>query len=352
MSQRHLDDQQSEVHGLRGLACLIVLVIHSVGGALPWTDPYIRGTGKIGVWLFFVLSAFLLTSGLVRKHRASNMAQYGLNRVLRILPPLAVAALVYFLMGKGGVTSGDIALGIVTLREGPNHFWTIPVEFKFYVVLPVAVLAMLAAERIVGRYAGLALLVASALAWTYFNPPTDTPDNPLTPRYFAVVFGSGVAAAWLIERYGFKPPTWLPWGALACIALVVVSFKSGLAGDPITGLVDKHYVFGPLWALVLMGTLGSVTVWSTLVAIKPLQVIGQWSFSIYLYHWLVVELLSPLAPWFITIPTTIALSITAGWLGHVAVERPFYALRRLPRSVYDHLRGRVTQTKDVSLPSG
>lgn len=48
--------------GIRGLACLLVLCTHLPGFFLPDYGKYVTGTGKYGVWLFFVLSAFLLTS--------------------------------------------------------------------------------------------------------------------------------------------------------------------------------------------------------------------------------------------------------------------------------------------------
>lgn len=50
--------------GIRGLACLLVLCTHLPGFFLPDYGKYVTGTGKYGVWLFFVLSAFLLTSRL------------------------------------------------------------------------------------------------------------------------------------------------------------------------------------------------------------------------------------------------------------------------------------------------
>jgi len=42
-----------EADGIRGLACLMVLFVHITAITFPETHPYLRGTGKIGVWLFF-----------------------------------------------------------------------------------------------------------------------------------------------------------------------------------------------------------------------------------------------------------------------------------------------------------
>ena len=60
--QRHLD----ALDGLRGLAVLVVIGSHlSNVGMLP--RPGLSGTGKSGVYLFFVLSAYLLTRILLQR---------------------------------------------------------------------------------------------------------------------------------------------------------------------------------------------------------------------------------------------------------------------------------------------
>lgn len=59
--------------GIRGLACLIVICVHGSAFFFPDTGHYLAGTGKIGVWLFFVLSAFLLTSKFIRSGFAARL---------------------------------------------------------------------------------------------------------------------------------------------------------------------------------------------------------------------------------------------------------------------------------------
>lgn len=86
----------SEMDGLRGLACLIVLIAHASAVRMPEQGWLITGTGHIGVWLFFVLSAFLLSIKLWSAlPAAERLSRYGVDRVLRIFPPFIVAVLVY-----------------------------------------------------------------------------------------------------------------------------------------------------------------------------------------------------------------------------------------------------------------
>lgn len=78
-----------EMDGLRALACLIVLCIHATSGNSSFQElgVSLRGTARIGVWLFFVLSAQLLTLRLLAAPLTpSAVMHYGIGRLLRIYP--------------------------------------------------------------------------------------------------------------------------------------------------------------------------------------------------------------------------------------------------------------------------
>src|SRR6218665_2303652 len=60
-------NRQSSLDGIRGTAALIVLLSHTslAGQTLaPWLN--FGGTGHVGVYLFFVLSAYLVTLSFIR----------------------------------------------------------------------------------------------------------------------------------------------------------------------------------------------------------------------------------------------------------------------------------------------
>lgn len=329
--QQRTTDYRPAITGLRGVACLIVVFTHTLSWAVPATGTYISGTGKIGVWLFFTLSAFLLTEGLIGAPlKLGSIAQYLLNRTMRIFPPLLVALAIYSTLGLGGITDLGVAFRVATLQEGPNHFWTIPTEFKFYLVLPVAIAAILSAERVLGRHFALGLIAISALALTALYPPSEAPINATSPRWFGITFGAGIAAAWILSRYHIPPSPRAPWLAVSCLLAVVVVFKTGLFGDPLLILVDKHVIFGPLWAVAIYGTLASDGLWSRLLAHPAMVAIGGASYSIYIYHWMVIELLVPFGP-YVTVPFAVIGSIVVGMAGAAIIERPVYAARKLLR---------------------
>jgi peptidoglycan/LPS O-acetylase OafA/YrhL len=123
--------------GIRGMACMIVVIAHALTMFFPRTQPYLAGSGKIGVWLFFVLSAFLLTHHLL--HRGFNLhslSAYLLGRLLRLMPLFTLAVIVYWVVGTAEIdTFIDIGNAIL-FANGYAHLWTVPVEFKFNFWLP------------------------------------------------------------------------------------------------------------------------------------------------------------------------------------------------------------------------
>lgn len=59
---------------------MIVLMVHALNHFYPSTFLWTRGAGKYGVWLFFVLSAFLLTLRLQQRgFTRPNLTDYALG---------------------------------------------------------------------------------------------------------------------------------------------------------------------------------------------------------------------------------------------------------------------------------
>jgi peptidoglycan/LPS O-acetylase OafA/YrhL len=94
-----------------------------------------------------VLSAFLLTFPLIgrtaKQFRDGGFwLSYALRRVLRIFPLYILVLLVSYLFSTRYPTpyviplSGTELLDHLTLQAGKSIYWTVPVEFKYYLVLP------------------------------------------------------------------------------------------------------------------------------------------------------------------------------------------------------------------------
>ena len=89
--------------GLRGYAILLVLLGHSSNAGLYMFDGVsLSGKGKLGVYLFFVLSAYLLDRQIIKrlvanKANSTYWRYYFSRRFLRIYPMYIVALFVFLL---------------------------------------------------------------------------------------------------------------------------------------------------------------------------------------------------------------------------------------------------------------
>ncbi|KAI8846351.1 hypothetical protein BC829DRAFT_267972 [Chytridium lagenaria] len=121
----------------------------------------------IGVPGFFTLSSYLLTFNLhhsmikifssifdilnadVRLKMVVNLVKYAIKRILRIMPPFLFVVILGkeilpALCGNAVASFPYVSFyEIVTLKTaGLTVFWTIPVEMRYYLVIPVYVIAI------------------------------------------------------------------------------------------------------------------------------------------------------------------------------------------------------------------
>lgn len=320
--------------GIRGLACLIVLIVHSIGFHWPRMSPMLFGGGKYGVWLFFVLSAFLLTFRLQQRgFTAVSLLDYALGRILRILPLFALACLLYYWAGMG-IQDTDQLHAALTFEQGFIHLWTIPVEFKFYLLLPPLAWAGLCLKRRLGNaailLAGIALLVLQQSVWPYWQ----TPENSADTRWYLPSFLFGILAALLLPYLRSLPRIRLatPFAlfTLLILLLALPGSRLWLFNTPLSDdLLDKHLYLGLMWACFTGLLLEGHGLAGRLLCSRPLAFLGIVSYSTYLFHWLILMTLAGHWPGHMaTFLIGIFLSIVAGAAGHYLAERPLENLRK------------------------
>lgn len=335
--------------GLRGLAVLIVLLSHLANAGLPVLPGFsFSGTGKSGVYLFFVLSAFLLTRILLAKpwaqwRQGHTWADYTLRRVIRIWPAYLVVLLLSTAITLAGLAPWwpypiDAAslLRHLLLLEGVSVLWSVPVEFHYYLWLPlVALLLGLAAQR-AGPWAALALAVLlSAAAWALW-PPAESRVNDVRLGPYLAQFFAGALAAVLSLRWqakGRPPRGLLLAGVLAVLALIasMPAVPALLGLMPFTPDLNHRWFafFGLAWASLLLVVVHGPAGWRRPFEWKPLRVLGWLSFSVYLWHMPVLAAVTgPLA-----LSGLPALAVFAfgtalvSWASWRAFERPFQSVR-------------------------
>lgn len=344
-------DQVDSLDGLRGLAVLIVLASHlsNAGmGLVPGVS--LSGIGKSGVYLFFVLSAFLLVRLLLKRPPAGFAdgrlwADYALRRVLRIWPLYLVVLFSAWALTRSGFAGwhyqlDDAALWRhLTLREGQSVLWSIPVEFVFYLVLPLVawVLACSMARAWPWWLEALgfaAALAAASLAW----PPSEALENDVRLGPYLVIFLCGAYAARLDHRLraAASPPsarTWAAVGLLAVAALVstVPVAWAVLAGTPVDYSFNHRWFvfFGLAWSALLLAVLHGPRWLRRPFAWAPARWVGVVSFSAYLWHMPVLDLMRAhgLAGWPAPGWCALLAALVVAGVSFLLFERPWRELR-------------------------
>lgn len=288
--------------GLRGIAVMLVVCSHTsnVGWhVVPWLD--MSGTGKVGVWLFFVLSAFLLTSqlnALAAENRFDRVAlsRYAIARFFRIAP-LYICILAWDVI-TARMSAADGLLH-AALQKGVGIYWTIPVEIKYYAALPVVIAVYNWICRRDFTAFGVVLTVVAALC-LWFAPPSGTLVNSIELGPYLPVFLIGSFAALAVAKAERRAvPSWLTALAILALVLTVPSVMDFLMRQWTTFKVapDEFHPYSPLyaalWIVVLTKTLQSEA-WTRFLASRPLRIAGRISFSLYLVHVPAMEILAPL----------------------------------------------------------
>lgn len=158
--------------------------------------PYVNagGAGKIGVWLFFVLSAFLLTGrlcDLANKNslNVASLGSYAIARVARIFPIYTFALLAYIM--HGSLPKERFFENLIFTN---TIFWPIPVELQYYALLPILVLVL---KRVFAfnltNFTIFYASIVTVIAW--FFPPTLASTNSTLLAPYLAIFMIGTIGA-------------------------------------------------------------------------------------------------------------------------------------------------------------
>lgn len=321
--------------GVRGLACLIVLLTHGVGMFyIAATARHLAGTGKYGVWLFFVLSALLLTKKFqTTGFGFDSIASYAVGRVLRILPLFIIAVLVHKAFGALGIIAWSDVTAALTFQKGYAHLWTVPVEFTFYLWLPLVAYGFILARNssIQAATILLVLLVAAQqIIWPYWK----TPINALGTGWYASSFTIGCFLA--VTLNDIRPRITDRLANILAISVMLGLFlASPGARHELFGVeldlwvVDKFIYISAAWALFIVATVDGKGVFGRLATRPYMRKMGAWSYSIYLFHGLVlVEIADRFPNNALAMLIGIVAAVAVGAASFYAIEQPIERYRQ------------------------
>lgn len=348
--------------GLRGLALALVLLTH--------TAPPLTPGGYIALEIFFVMSAFLITTLLLEEHQRNgrvHLRHFYLRRALRLVPALLVmlaSVWAITLIGRRWADLPRLATDTACILGychnwrlvfHPNWHdftfqlcpcWSLAIEEQFYLTWPLVLTALLALRA---RWAAVAVAVAGVLVPPLLRPGAWTGPESFQTLYFSTHLRiDGIALGCLLAMARCWWPS--PLGAWGRPILNAAAWLS--AG------VLLFFLFGTTMfdAMVYNGGLEVVNLASAVLVAAllrpppllaaffqawPLQWLGRISYGAYLWNMIIFCLVMYETP-FLARPGPIGPLHTPGWthapliwagtlLAGAAswylVERPFLRLK-------------------------
>ena len=303
--------------------------------------------GFFAVCLFFCISGFLVTPGLVK---TGDVTGYFSRRFMRIMPLLTVVVTgTVFVLGplvtrlplndyfaapdtwrylKNITTSLSLRLPGAVNQAGTEQvngaLWTLRYEWLCYIVL--GGLAFLHGLRRRGLVLAIWLGSLAATA-VFYSDQTDPGGQPLMLAHLFAYFGAGV----LLYLYREAVPATPLMGAAAAV-LLLASWATGTAS-----------LFAPGLTAYIVAILGLVRFpWSKVLAK------GDISYGVYLLHApmivLVLAFWTPPGPGLL-LTAVLALTLPLAALSWFMLEKPALAHKTLPADLARRVVGRISQSQ-------
>ena len=312
------------IDGLRALAVTAVILYHL---GVTWIPG-----GFLGVDLFFVISGYVITRLMldsIMSKSALDLREFYWARVRRLLPPLIFMlvgttfiiaawkpdAIHRFLSDLPYVLTGSENWHLVAVHQDYfqaigrppllQHTWSLAVEVQFYALWPLILLGILRylGKKMVAR-ASLVIAFISGFALFIYSLRVDSSStNQISHIYFGTdthSLGLFIGAALAVS--------WVPANLNKEISERAQDFVDGIGVIGLLGLLCSFFFIDesnpalyriafPLAALFGAATITSLvhpaSRFAPLLSARPILWIGQRSYGIYLWHWVIFQVTRP-----------------------------------------------------------
>lgn len=341
--------------GIRAIAVIMVLAYH--------LKLALFKSGFLGVTVFFVLSGYLITGILiseVEEEGTIDLKNFWLRRIRRLVPAVMSMAVVIifvsavvnriiftkgckdFLASVLGFNNWWQIFNKVSYFEAAGvpspftHCWSLAIETQFYLIYPLILLGIykLVKSREEGRakrgllFAGVTLLLALIsviLMIVLFDPQQDASRvyYGTDTRAFSLLFGALLAILWeyqMVPRR-LSASVNMVLGSVSFAVLLVMTIA--INGSSNFWYRGGQFV-GTILTVLVIYTVSGRKLWLSRFLSNPvLKWIGDRSYSIYLWHYPIILLISKgiKASWWITL-IEIVLSVVLAELSYRFIETP------------------------------
>lgn len=336
-----------EIDGLRALAVIMVLAYHL---KMPFAK-----SGLLGVTVFFVISGYLITGILINEIEESggvDLKNFWLRRIRRLLPAVlsmavvmifvsAVVNRVVFTKGCNDLLSAVFGYNNwwqifrkVSYFENAGapspftHCWSLAIETQFYLIYPILLILLSKARnrgKVFAAVTAVLAMISVVLMGALYSPDGD-PSRVYygtDTRAFSLLIGAlaAIQKEYHIIKVKLRGKLWAVIGSISVLILIgmmmlISSYSSFLyyGGQAIVSVLAAFVVY----AVTVSRSLLNIILDSSI-----LKWIGDRSYSIYLWHYPIIVLMSggKRAAWWIVI-LEVVLSVGFAELSYRFIETP------------------------------
>ena len=312
------------IDGLRAVAVFAVLLYHL---GVKWLPG-----GFLGVDLFFVISGYVITRVILDSIQSANgldLREFYYGRVRRLYPGLLLLIMITTVLAA--TIAPDAIRRIVqdvpyvltgtnnwhlvaihqdyfqTVGRAPmlQHTWSLAVEAQFYLIWPITLVAIWKRNG-KGRIARVALAIAMISGAALFAFSLQL-DNATAGRISHIYFGSDTHSLGLFLGAALGV-SWIPQNLTGAISKRAQDFIDGIGMFGLFGILCTFLFISEsnatLYRLAfpLAGIFGCATLisivhpasrFAPILSTRPLLWIGQRSYGIYLWHWVIFQVTRP-----------------------------------------------------------
>ncbi len=356
-----------QIDGLRAIAILLVISFHYINNQLTGSVSalakffyFITSFGWAGVDLFFVLSGFLIGTILIANRQKDNyFFTFYIRRFVRIIPnyyllifvfivvsQISIFSTDYFVSGNQNIPTWSYFLMVHNIYMAALHnmgnsamsvTWSIGIEEQFYLIIPFIIYYL--KPKLLPFL--LVCFIVLANIFRLYHPVQPTENFSIAAyvllpcRMDAISFG--VLIAWINYNYDLTDLVNKYYSKIILLMLSIVIFCGLLLllyGD--IGII-RNSLFALFFTFaIVVGLAKPRSIYGNFLANKSLNWIGKISYSLYLFHYIILGIFIVIGERVLLKPNNVerilisilalAFSLPFSWFIYKYLETPFVNL--------------------------